>query len=84
MVACGNSYQDWFECRFVACAGCDAGDPAALQKCLTAASKGPCKAAFDAVSAVCGDTVVANAETACNGSTYVFEGPVKSQCIGLK
>jgi hypothetical protein len=83
MTACGKSYQNWFDCRFEACTDCAAGDTAALQKCLTAASKGPCKAAFDAVSTVCGDATIVNAETACNGDKFVFEGPIKLQCIGL-
>ena len=45
---CGQSYQNWFDCRFEACTDCPNGDTAALQKCLSAASKGACKTAFDA------------------------------------
>ncbi len=80
---CGQSYQNWFDCRFEACTDCPNGDTAALQKCLSAASKGACKPAFDAVGTVCGDTVIGDAETACNGDKFVFEGPIKAQCIGL-
>ena len=80
---CGNAYQNWFDCRFEACADCPNGDTAALQKCLSAASKAGCKKAFDAVSTVCGDQVISDAETACDGDKFVFEGPIKGQCIGL-
>jgi hypothetical protein len=80
---CGNSYQNWFDCRFEACADCPSGDTAALQKCLGAASKAGCKKAFDAVSTVCGDQVITDAETACDGDKFVFEGPIRAQCIGL-
>jgi hypothetical protein len=83
-VACGKSYQEWFECRFDACTDCAPNDTAALQKCLAAASKGACKNAFDAVGTVCGDPTIANAETACNGDKFVFEGPVRAHCIGLQ
>ena len=81
---CGQSYQNWFDCRFQACTDCPNGDTAALQKCLAAASKGACKPAFTAVGTVCGDTVIGDAETACNGDKFVFEGPIRAQCIGLK
>jgi hypothetical protein len=81
--ACGRAYQQWFECRPEACEGCPPGDSAALQKCYAASTKGACKKAFDSVSAVCGDQVIADAETACDGDKYVFEGGVRAQCIGL-
>jgi hypothetical protein len=80
---CGQSYQNWFDCRFEACGDCPDGDTAALQKCLSAASKGGCKKAFDAVSTVCGDEKIGEAETACDGDKFVFEGPIKAQCVGL-
>jgi len=80
---CGQSYQNWFDCRFEACAECPDGDTAALQKCLGSASKGACKKAFDDVGTVCTDQVISDAETACNGDKFVFEGPIKGQCIGL-
>jgi hypothetical protein len=80
---CGQSYQNWFDCRFEACTDCADGDTAALQKCLTNASKGACKKAFDDVGTVCGDTAIGDAETACTGDKFVFEGPIKAQCIGL-
>jgi len=80
---CGQSYQNWFDCRFEACTDCPNGDTAALQKCLAAASKGACKKAFDDAGTVCGDTAIGDAETACKGDKFVFEGPIKAQCIGL-
>jgi hypothetical protein len=80
---CGQSYQNWFDCRFEACADCPSGDSAALQKCLSAASKGGCKKAFDDVGTICGDQAIGDAETACDGTKFVFEGPIRAQCIGL-
>lgn len=39
---------------------------------------------FDAIPIACGGTqVAADAETACEGGKYVFEGPIRAQCIGL-
>jgi hypothetical protein len=81
---CGQAYQNWFDCRFEACADCDANDTAAFQKCLPAANKGGCKAAFDNVGTVCTDQGVTDAEAACDGAKFVFEGPIRAQCIGLK
>lgn len=81
--ACGKSYQNWFDCRFEACAMCPEGDNAAVQKCLGNASKGACKKAFDDVGTICGDQAIGDAETACDGAKFVFEGPIKGQCIGL-
>jgi hypothetical protein len=82
---CGQAYQNWFDCPFEACADCPADDDAAFTKCRTAANsaKGGCKKALDAVLTVCGDTTIDAAETACKGSKFVFEGPIKAQCIGL-
>ncbi|MDB4935374.1 MAG: hypothetical protein JWP87_2346 [Labilithrix sp.] len=81
--ACGHSYQNWFDCRFQACADCPNGDTAALQKCLSAASKSACKKAFDDVGTVCTDRGITDAETTCDGMKFVFEGPIRAQCIGL-
>jgi hypothetical protein len=76
---CGQSYQAWFDCRFEACASCPT-DTATLTKCLSAASKGACKAANQNVLTVCG-SAIGDYETACRGDKYVFEGPIKAQCI---
>lgn len=81
---CGQSYQNWFDCRFQACTDCPTSDTAALQKCLSAASKSACKTAFNDVTKVCTDTVIADAEAQCQGAKFVFEGPIKAQCIGLR
>jgi hypothetical protein len=83
--ACGKAYQNWFDCGFEACNDCASGDSAALSKCRTASSKagGGCKAYFDAVTLACTDQVITDAETACTSTKYIFEGPVKAQCIGL-
>jgi hypothetical protein len=82
--ACGQSYQNWFDCRFEACATCPNGDSAALQKCLSAASKSACKKAHDDVTTVCTARAINDAETACEGGKFVFEGPIRAQCIGMK
>ena len=79
--ACGKAYQNWFDCRFEACTDCPNGDSAAFQKCAGLASKAACKAAAADVGTVCGQTEVGNAETACQGDKFVFEGPIKAQCI---
>ena len=79
--ACGKIYQNWFDCRFEACNDCPNGDTAALQKCLSAASKQACKKAFDDVGTICTDQGIGDAETACNGDKFVFEGPIRAQCI---
>jgi hypothetical protein len=80
---CGKAYQNWFDCGFEACTDCPSGDSAALSKCRSASNKagGGCKSYFDAVTTVCTDAVVSDAETACTGAKYVFEGPIKAQCI---
>lgn len=80
---CGQAYQQWFDCGFEACGDCPADDSAAFSKCRGLANKAGCKAAFDNVSTVCTDAVIADAETACDNVKYVFEAPIKAQCIGL-
>jgi len=82
---CGQAYQQWSDCGYEACADCPDGDTAGFNKCRTAANgaKGGCKAALDNVLTVCTADVIDAAETACDSVKYVFEGPVKGQCIGL-
>jgi hypothetical protein len=82
--SCGKSYQHWFDCRFEACADCPNGDTTALQKCLSAASKTACKKAFEDVTSICTDRGIGEAETTCDGAKFVFEGPIRAQCIGFK
>jgi hypothetical protein len=77
--ACGKSYQNWFDCRFEACADCP-DDSNTLSKCLSAASKGACKAANDNVITQCGQEIT-DYQDACSGDKFVFEGPIKAQCI---
>jgi hypothetical protein len=82
--ACGKAYQQWRTCYLEACTDCPDGDSNAFSKCVTAANKKACKKAFDDVVPACGDVdTAANAETACDGEKYVFEGPIRAQCIGL-
>lgn len=85
---CGQAYQAWFDCGFEACNDCPADDSDAFSKCRTAAigAKGGCKKAGAAILTACGgEKQTADAEAACEGSPqgYVFEGPIKAQCIGL-
>lgn len=80
--SCGKAYQNWVDCRFKACAGCGSKDVTGVQRCLSAASTGACKPAFDSVGSICGEKVIADAEAACKGDQFVFEGPIKAQCIG--
>lgn len=82
--ACGRAYQNWFDCRFAACAGCPSGNNTAFQQCLTDASKGACANAVTAVDTACTAAAVQTAETACQppGTKFVFEGPAKAQCVG--
>lgn len=77
--ACGKAYQNWFDCRFEACADCP-DDQNTLSKCLSAASKGACKAANDNVITQCGQDIT-NYQDACSGDKFVFEGAIKAQCI---
>ncbi len=84
--ACGKGYQQWRDCYLEACADCPDGDSNAFSKCVTAANKTACKKAFEDVvdPSGCGDAQTAgDAETACDGTKYVFEGPIRAQCIGL-
>jgi hypothetical protein len=81
--ACGKAYQNLHECALEACKGCPAGDAQALQMCRsnsTAPGK-PCSTALATRDADCG-AALPNAEVACAGATFIFEGPVKFQCIG--
>lgn len=82
--ACGKSYQQWRDCYLEACSDCPDGDSNAFSKCVTSANKTACKKALDAVVPACGSVdVAADAETACDGDKYVFEGPFRAHCIGL-
>ncbi len=84
--ACGKAYQQWRSCYLEACGDCPDGDQNAFSKCVTAANKKACKKAFDDVvgASGCGDAQTAgDAETACEGKKYVFEGGITAQCIGL-
>ncbi|MBX3192010.1 MAG: hypothetical protein KF819_33780 [Labilithrix sp.] len=80
--ACGKAYQNWYDCRIEACIDCE-DNGSRFAQCLSVANKSACKAAFDNVGTICGDVEIANAEQACVSSKYVFEGPVRAQCIGL-
>ncbi len=78
---CGKAYQAWFECRFEACADCPDGDTTGFRSCLTAASQGACSAAIDKVLDACGEQIE-EYETTCDNDQFVFEAPIRAQCIG--
>lgn len=82
-VSCGKAYQNLFDCRFEACAACPSGGTP-LQACLETASKpgNACATAVQNVGTICGAGIDA-AEGACSpvGTKFVFEGPIKAQCI---
>ncbi|MBS2017189.1 MAG: hypothetical protein JST00_30170 [Deltaproteobacteria bacterium] len=83
--SCGKAYQQWRDCYLEACTDC-AFDESTFTTCIAAANKTACKKAFDAIVGPtgCGDAETAsNAEAACDGETYVFEGGIRAQCIGL-
>jgi len=79
---CGKAYQHWFECRFEACADCPEGDTSAFQSCASAASQGACRPAIEDVLDVCGEGIE-DYETTCDNEKYVFEAPIRAQCIGF-
>jgi len=82
--ACGRAAQQWRDCYVEACSDCSTGEKDWFQKCSELAKVGACKKAFDALVPSCGDAqTLAAAEAACDGATFVFEGPIRAQCIGL-
>jgi hypothetical protein len=79
--SCGRAYQQLIECHQEACSECSLLPE--LLDCLedtATLSAGPCKAAFDAVAASCGEDLTA-AEKACEGADWPFEGPIRVQCV---
>ncbi len=78
---CGRAYQQLYQCTVQACSGCAPGGEAA---CAAQASKAgaACGAATNATIAACGGGAnVASAESFCKGMKYLFEGPIKTQCV---
>ena len=80
--SCGRAYQQVTECRLEAClAKCQTQDE--FTECLQAAGAiftGPCKVSYDAMEQECGNNL-ASYESACRGTEWTFEGPIKVQCI---
>ena len=79
--ACGEAYQNWYDCQNVACDACAEGSGADACHTASTADGGACKGVLDHLRDTCGATVN-DAATRCGGSRYAFEGPVKAQCIG--
>ncbi|MBX3225023.1 MAG: hypothetical protein KF795_31185, partial [Labilithrix sp.] len=80
--ACGQAFGRVFTCRLEACLPkCTSQD--GFTECLAdneAIFSGPCKGAKDAVVAACGSGLNAY-ETACSGGAWIFERPIRAQCI---
>lgn len=80
--ACGRAYQQFQDCTIQACLK-DCKTQAEFTKCrqdgtvLTTS----CKDALAALKTECGEKTVGQYETACKGTTYTFEGPIKVLCI---
>jgi len=80
--ACGRSYQQFQDCTIDACLK-DCKTQADFTKCRQDATvlTTSCKDAFTAVKNDCGEKTIGGYETACKGTTYTFEGPIKVLCI---
>lgn len=79
---CGEAYQQVTDCRYAACSKCTSDET--FLECLQDAPSifgGPCKEAFEKVTAAC-DGAVEAAEQACRGEDWQFEGPIRAQCVG--
>ncbi len=78
--SCGRTYEQWYDCRLEACADCN--DDREYARCVSAADKGACKKAFDAVAPACGgQAVLTKADSACFGDSILY-GPIYYQCVG--
>lgn len=79
--ACGQSYQQFNDCTLQAClVSCTT--QAEFTKCRQdqAVLTTSCKGAYETMTAACGSSLGA-AQTACKGTTYTFEGPIKVACV---
>lgn len=81
--ACGRSYQQFQDCTIQACL-VDCKTQSDFTQCRQDATvlTTSCKDAFASVKRDCGETKIGTYETACKGTTYTFEGPIKVACIG--
>jgi hypothetical protein len=80
--SCGRTYQQFQDCTIDACLK-DCKTQADFTKCRQDATvlTTSCKDAFTAVKTECGEKNIGKFETACKGTTYTFEGPIKVLCI---
>ena len=80
--ACGRSYQQFQDCTIDACLK-DCKTQADFTKCRQDATvlTTSCKDAFESVKRDCGEKTIGGYETACKGTTYTFEGPIKVACV---
>lgn len=79
---CGRAYQNFQDCTLQACLK-DCKTQAEFTKCRQdpAVLTTSCKDAFTALKSTCGEKMIGGYETACKGTTYTFEGPIKVLCI---
>jgi hypothetical protein len=79
---CGRAYQQYQDCTVQAClVQCTTQDE--FTKCRQDATvlSTSCKGAVDALYNACGQENIAAYESACQGTTYTFEGPIKVMCV---
>jgi hypothetical protein len=79
--ACGRSYQQFQDCTVQACL-VDCTTQSDFTACRQDARvlDTSCKNAFEAVKHDCDETKIGQYETACKGTTFTFEGPIKVAC----
>jgi hypothetical protein len=81
--ACGRAYQQFQDCSVDACLK-NCTTQAEFTKCRQDATvlTTSCKNALDSVKTACDESKIGQYETACKGTTYTFEGPIKRACVG--
>ena len=80
--ACGRAYQQYQDCTVDACL-VNCTTQAEFTQCRQdqAVLTTSCKGALENVKSACGETNIGQYETACKGTTYTFEGPIKVMCV---
>jgi hypothetical protein len=79
---CGRAYQQYQDCTLTAClAKCTTQEDFSACRADQAVLTTSCKKAVDDVLTVCGQDKLGEYQTACQGTTYTFEGPIKVMCV---
>lgn len=80
--ACGKAYQQYGDCTLQAClVSCTTQTEFTRCRQDQAVLSTSCKGAYEALTAACGGSSLSAAQTACRGTTYSFEGPIKVACV---